>query len=81
MIPRLTTAGVCCLADIYAAATATKCPVAGDADGLAAITKGISLHFKIVSKHTEITGALAAVAALLLVTGAFLSLRWFGRVM
>lgn len=53
---------------------------AGDAAGLAAISKTIDLHFKIVSQHTEVTGIFAAAAALLLIAGALLSVLWFGRV-
>jgi Ca-activated chloride channel homolog len=53
---------------------------ANDASGLAAITKTINLHFKIVSQRTEVTGIFSAAAALLLVAGALLSVLWFGRV-
>lgn len=51
-----------------------------DAAGLSAIAKTIDLRFKLVAQHTEITGALAALAALLLAVGAVLSVLWFGRV-
>jgi len=52
----------------------------GDAAGLAAISKKIDLRFKLVSRHTEVTGLFAAAGALLLVAGALLSVVWFGRV-
>jgi Ca-activated chloride channel family protein len=53
---------------------------ANDAAGLAAISKTIDLHFTVVSQHTEVTGIFSAVAALLLVASALLSVLWFGRV-
>jgi len=53
---------------------------AKDAAGLAAISKTIDLHFKVVTQHTEVTGLLSAAAVLLLVAGALLSVLWFGRV-
>jgi Ca-activated chloride channel family protein len=53
---------------------------APDEAGLTAISKTIDLRFKVVTEHTEITGALTAAAALLLVAGAVLSVLWFGRV-
>jgi Ca-activated chloride channel family protein len=53
---------------------------AQDASGPAAISRTIDLHFKLVSQHTEITGIFSAVSVLLLVAGALLSVRWFGRV-
>jgi Ca-activated chloride channel family protein len=53
---------------------------APDEAGLTAISKTIDLRFKIVTEHTEITGALTAAAVVLLVAGAVLSVLWFGRV-
>jgi Ca-activated chloride channel family protein len=53
---------------------------AADATGLAAISKTIDLHFKTVSKHTEVTGLFSAIGAVLLAAGALLSILWFGRV-
>ncbi|MDQ6727984.1 MAG: VWA domain-containing protein [Actinomycetota bacterium] len=53
---------------------------AGDATGLAAISKKIDLRFKIVSQHTEVTGLFSAVGIVLLLAGALLSVLWFGRV-
>jgi Ca-activated chloride channel homolog len=47
---------------------------------IAAISKTINLHFKVVTEHTEITALFAMGAALLLALGAALSLMWFGRV-
>jgi Ca-activated chloride channel family protein len=54
---------------------------AGDTAGLTAIARSIDLRFKIVTQHTEVTALFAAGALLLLVTGALLSVLWFGRVM
>ena len=51
-----------------------------DAAGLAAISETIDLKFKIVSKHTEVTGLFSAAGAVLLLIGAVLSVLWFGRV-
>ncbi|MCU1345636.1 MAG: von Willebrand factor type [Acidimicrobiia bacterium] len=51
-----------------------------DAAGLLAISKTIDLHFKLVSKHTEVTGLFSAAGAVLLLIGALLSVLWFGRV-
>lgn len=53
---------------------------AGDATGLAAISKTIRLHFKFVSQRTEVTALFAAIAVVLLFLGALTSVRWFGRV-
>jgi Ca-activated chloride channel family protein len=47
---------------------------------IAAISKTINLHFKVVSEHTEITAFFAMAGALLLALGALFSLMWFGRV-
>jgi Ca-activated chloride channel family protein len=52
---------------------------ATDPGALAAISKAVGLHFKLVSEHTEITGLFCAVAIGLLLIGALLSLRQFGR--
>jgi Ca-activated chloride channel family protein len=53
---------------------------ADDAAGLAAISKTIDLHFKIVSQHTEVTALFSAAGIALLLIGAVLSVVWFGRV-
>ena len=53
---------------------------AGDSSGLGAISKTIRLHFTLVSQHTEITGLFCAVALVLLLLGALVSVRWYGRV-
>jgi Ca-activated chloride channel family protein len=50
------------------------------ASGLRAVSGTIDLHFTIVHSHTEITAIFAAGAALVLVAGALISIRWFGRV-
>jgi Ca-activated chloride channel family protein len=47
---------------------------------VAAISKTINLHFKVVTEHTEITALFAMAGALLLALGAVFSLMWFGRV-
>jgi Ca-activated chloride channel family protein len=53
---------------------------AGTSAGLVAISKSIDLRFKVVSQHTEITGALTAVAVVLLTAGALFSVLWLGRI-
>lgn len=53
---------------------------ADDAAGLTEISKSIDLHFKLVSEHTEVTGLFAAAGAALILTGALLSVLWFGRI-
>jgi len=53
---------------------------AGDSSGLGAISKTIRLHFTLVSQHTEITGLFCAVALVILLLGALVSVRWYGRV-
>ena len=53
---------------------------AGDAEGLTEISKSIDLRFKLVSEHTEVTGLFAAAGSVLILTGALLSILWFGRV-
>jgi Ca-activated chloride channel homolog len=47
---------------------------------LADVSRTINLHFTIVTQYTEVTAIFAAVAALLAVAGATVSLLWFGRV-
>ncbi|MGH2852366.1 MAG: VWA domain-containing protein, partial [Solirubrobacteraceae bacterium] len=49
--------------------------------GAAKTAASINLHFAVVSEHTEISALFALGAALVLVLGAVLSLRSFGRVM
>jgi Ca-activated chloride channel family protein len=53
---------------------------AGDAEGLTEISQTIDLRFKLVSEHTEVTGLFAAAGSVLILTGALLSVLWFGRV-
>jgi Ca-activated chloride channel family protein len=53
---------------------------AGDAAGLAQVSKTIDLHFKVVSQHTEVTGLFSAAGVVLLLAGALSSVLWFGRV-
>jgi Ca-activated chloride channel homolog len=53
---------------------------AGDAGAVASVSKSISLHFTIVSQHTEITALFCAAAIALLLLGALTSVRWYGRV-
>lgn len=54
--------------------------VGNDEAGLTEIAKSIDLKFKIVSKHTEVSGLFSAAGVVLLMTGALLSVLWFGRV-
>ena len=51
-----------------------------DAGGLATVTKTIRLHFTLVAQHTEITGLFCAIALVILLLGALVSVRWYGRV-
>ncbi len=51
-----------------------------DKAGLAEISKSIDLRFRVVSKHTEVSGLFSAAGAVLLMAGAILSVLWFGRV-
>jgi len=53
---------------------------AADATQLAQVYSSIELRWTVERRPLEITGALAGAAALLLVIGAALSWRWFGRV-
>jgi Ca-activated chloride channel homolog len=53
---------------------------AGDASGLAAISKTIRLHFTIVAEHTEVTALFCAIALFALLLGALASVRVNGRV-
>jgi Ca-activated chloride channel homolog len=53
---------------------------AGDASGLAAISKTIRLHFTIVAQHTEVTALFCAIAVFVLLLGALASVRVNGRV-
>jgi len=53
---------------------------AGDAGGLAAISKTIRLHFTIVAQHTEVTALFCAIAVFVLLLGAVASVRVNGRV-
>ncbi len=51
-----------------------------DQAALENVSRTINLHFTIVTQSTEITAIFAAVAALLIVAGAAVSMLWFGRV-
>jgi Ca-activated chloride channel family protein len=51
-----------------------------DQTALKAISKTINLHFAVVTQYTEVTALFAAAAALVLVTGALISVLWLGRV-
>ncbi len=53
---------------------------AGDAAGLAAVSRSIDLRFKIVAQHTEVTGLFSAAGAVLLLVAAVVSVLWSGRV-
>jgi Ca-activated chloride channel family protein len=53
---------------------------AADERALADVYDAIDLSWTVRGEQVEITGALAAVAALLLLVGAALSLTWYGRV-
>jgi Ca-activated chloride channel family protein len=53
---------------------------AGDRAALSAVSKTIDLHFALFPEHTEISAIFAAIAAVLLVGGAVISVAWFGRV-
>ncbi len=63
-----------------AAITNGKYYNAADAQTLTKVYSSIDLEWKREPKLTEITGALAAFSSALLVIGAALSLKWFGRV-
>jgi Ca-activated chloride channel family protein len=53
---------------------------AGDAGGLASVSKTIRLHFTIVAQHTEVTALFCAIAVGILLLGALASVRVNGRV-
>lgn len=53
---------------------------AADGQALASVYDSIDLTWTVESEHIEVTGLVAAVAALLLLVGAGLSFAWFGRV-
>jgi Ca-activated chloride channel homolog len=53
---------------------------ATDAGAVGAISKSVHLKFKVVTEHTEITALFCAAAIVILLFGALLSVRWFGRV-
>jgi Ca-activated chloride channel homolog len=53
---------------------------AADADSLSKVYSSIDLQWKREPRQTEVTGILAAISSALLVIGAALSLKWFGRV-
>ena len=54
---------------------------ADDAEALAAVARSIDLRFKVVSEHTEVTGAVAAAGAVLLLAAAAVSVLRSGRVL
>lgn len=54
---------------------------ADDAEALAAVARSIDLRFTVVSEHTEVTGAVAAAGAVLLLVAAALSVLRSGRVL
>ncbi|HMK98349.1 MAG TPA: VWA domain-containing protein [Acidimicrobiales bacterium] len=51
-----------------------------DQAALKAVSRSINLHFATVTQNTEITGLFTAAAAVFLVVGALVSVRWSGRV-
>jgi Ca-activated chloride channel family protein len=53
---------------------------AGTASALRSVYQKLGSTLQVSKRDTELTGLLAALAALLLVAGAGLSLRWFGRI-
>ena len=53
---------------------------AAQKEDLAKVYSAIDLKWKVEPKQSEVTGLFAAAAALLLLVGAGLSYRWFGRV-
>jgi Ca-activated chloride channel family protein len=53
---------------------------AADEQSLAKVYGSIDLSWTVQGKKTEVTGLLAALAGLLLIAGAGLSLFWYGRV-
>ncbi|HTW08163.1 MAG TPA: VWA domain-containing protein [Acidimicrobiales bacterium] len=53
---------------------------AADPAGLAALAKGINLHFGVVTQRTEVTALFAIAAMALMVAGALASVLAFGRV-
>jgi Ca-activated chloride channel family protein len=53
---------------------------AADAAALAGVADAIDLEWKVTTEHVEVTALLAAVAGLLVLAAAGLSLAWIGRV-
>jgi Ca-activated chloride channel homolog len=53
---------------------------AGTAEALRGVYQNLGSRMQVQTRETELTGLLALAAAVLLVAGAALSLRWFGRV-
>ena len=53
---------------------------AGNADDLKQVYERLSNRLVVEKKETEVSAVLAALAALLVLLGAGLSLAWFGRV-
>ena len=53
---------------------------AGTADDLKKVYQGLSTRLVVEKRETEISALFAALGALLLVSGAALSVWWFGRV-
>lgn len=53
---------------------------AGTAEDLRSVYQGLGSQLQIQTRHTELTGLLAMVAAMLIAAGSALSVLWFGRV-
>ena len=53
---------------------------AGTAEKLHSVYQQLGSRMRVSKRDTELTGLLAAVAAIVLVAGAGLSVLWFGRV-
>jgi Ca-activated chloride channel family protein len=53
---------------------------AGTAEALRNVYRNLGSRMQVSKRDTELTALLAAAAAVLLVTGAALSVRWFGRI-
>ena len=67
------------LRDDRRARTDGRYVAAADAAALAGVADAIDLEWKVETEHIEVTGLLAAAAAVLVLAGVGLSLLWFGR--